>query len=214
MTEPNETTKAEVNDLDATADEELFLPEEDEEASGGAEPMDGLAERLQELERERDEMKDRYLRKAADFENARRRHQKEKDDLHKYAAEKVLREMVSVLDDLERASAAAKGSKESADATGLSEGVDMVIRKFRSTLERFGVQGFASQGEVFDPNLHEALQRVEDASVPHNTIVQEFQRGYRLAERLLRPAMVIVAQGGPPVALESDAAIGDDEAGE
>jgi molecular chaperone GrpE len=213
MSEPVDSPRPETTD--ALEDEELFLP--DDEPS----TIDANEEKLRAVEQERDEMRDRYLRKAADFENARRRYHKEKDDLQKYAAEKVLREMVSVLDDLERASAAARTGAESGEAAGLVEGVDMVLRKFTSTLERFGVTGYVSEGQPFDPNLHEAIQRIDDATVPHNMVVREFQRGYRIADRLLRPAMVIVAQGGgafvPPQTaqpadepLESLDAMGDD----
>lgn len=213
MSEPTE--KQETAEVE---EDDLFLPDEDEGTvvelvDESAAASSALEAEVEALRAERDELKDRYLRKAADFENARRRHQKEKDDMTRYAAERVLRDIVGVLDDLERAAVAARTAGDTPEsASSLREGVEMVIRKFSQTLERHGVSGFASEGHAFDPNLHEALQRVDDTSVPHNTVVREFQKGYRLHERLLRPAMVIVAQGGAAgaEALESPAAIDDD----
>lgn len=149
---------------------------------------------LEEARREAADFRDRYVRKAADLENARKRHLREREEVVRFGAEGVLREVVSVLDDLERALAHAR---EGGEDGALAEGVDMVVRKFQQVLERVNCRGFESVGERFDPNRHEALQQVEDASVPHNTVLKEFQRGYLLHDRLLRPAMVVVAQGGP-----------------
>lgn len=184
--------------------DELFLEIDDEgevSVPDDADAPDPAAEQIAALEAERDDLKERLLRKAADLENARRRHQTERENLQKYAAESVLKDMVSVLDDLDRAlDHLSKNAEGDERAATILEGVSMVQRKFVQTLERRQVTGFDAAGQPFDPNLHEAIQQVQDVSVPHNTIVQEFQRGYRLADRLLRPALVVVAQGGPAAA--------------
>jgi molecular chaperone GrpE len=152
---------------------------------------------------------DKLMRKAADYENLRRRHMKEKEELSKFAGESILKEFVPVLDDLDRALDHLQKSPN-ADVATLVQGVAMVQRKFVQTLERRGVTAIDCVGAQFDPQFHEAIQQVADASVPNNTIIQAFQRAYMLNERLLRPALVVVATGGPaPVAQES--AEGDDQ---
>ncbi|MFT6399287.1 MAG: molecular chaperone GrpE [Bradymonadia bacterium] len=206
-------TAADDSDQDSsagdTADEELdelFIEDDDEEDD---EEDDGIAAdpmqaRIDELEAELEAAKaeaaanhERLVRKAADLENARRRHQREKEDLAKYAAESVLKDVVPVLDDLQRAVDHATTS-EAGDMATLLEGLDMVSRKFEQTIARRGVKAVESMGKPFDPQFHEAIQQRPDDTVPHNTVVQEFQRGYTIHDRLLRPAMVVVAQGGPP----------------
>jgi molecular chaperone GrpE len=154
-----------------------------------------LGEQLAQAQEEVAAANERTLRKAADLENARRRHQREKDDLVKYAAESVLKDVVPVLDDLQRA-VQHLGTVAGVE-TSLVQGLEMVVRKFEQTLQRRGVVIVESVGKPFDPQVHEAIQQVHDESVPHNTVVQEFQRGCLLHDRLLRPALVVVAQGGP-----------------
>jgi molecular chaperone GrpE len=170
---------------------------------GGAsdtEPVDLVAARIAELQAEVEaaqaqskDAHERLLRKAADYENAKRRHQKERDDLTKFAAESVLKEIVPVVDDLERAIEHGQNTEDKS----FLEGVEMVRRKFVQALERRGVKAVDAVGHPFDPQYHEAIQQVEDPSVPNNTVVTAFQKGYLLHDRLLRPALVVVAQGGP-----------------
>lgn len=154
-----------------------------------------LREALAAAQQEAEDLRGRLLRKAADLDNARKRHVREREELQRYGSESALREVVSVLDDLERALGHAR---ESGEGGALADGVEMVVRKFQQVLERVGCRGFVSEGEPFDPNRHDALQQIEDASVPTGTVAREFQRGYFLHDRLLRPAMVVVARGGPP----------------
>jgi molecular chaperone GrpE len=170
------------------------------EASSAEAPVDLVAARIAELkealeasEAQAKEAHERLLRKAADYENAKRRHQKERDDLTKYAAESVLKEIVPVVDDLERAIEHGQNTEDKS----FLEGVEMVCRKFVQALERRGVKAVDAVGHPFDPQYHEAIQQVEDPSVPNNTVVTAFQKGYLLHDRLLRPALVVVAQGGP-----------------
>jgi molecular chaperone GrpE len=163
------------------------------------------ADQVAALTAERDEMKDRMLRVAAEFENWKRRARKEQDDAENKAREAVLRDMLDVIDNLERAVGAfGEGSPAGAgapktgaappqDTAAVLKGVGLVLRLFQSKLERYQVKSFAARGEPFDPRIHEAISKVATADVPPNAVAVELQRGYRIGERLLRPAMVSVA---------------------
>jgi molecular chaperone GrpE len=142
---------------------------------------------------------DLYLRARADLENYRKRAQREKEDLSRFANENLLREILPVVDNLERALEHAR--QGDGGNGGLLQGVEMTLGQFQRVLEKFGVTPLRSVGEPFDPARHEALGQVESAECPPNTVVQELQRGYLLNDRLLRPAMVMVAKA-PPVAAE------------
>ena len=190
-------------------DDDLFLPpdgEESEEDDAVEEPLsveDQLRADLEKSHAKVAELKDSLLRKAADLQNQRRRHDREKADFRKFATETVLKDVVVVLDDLDRAFGALDGSE--VVEKGLIDGVRMVHKKFQSTLEKHGVVKIESLGKQFDPQVHEALQQLDDPSVPNNSVAQEFQCAYTLNGRLLRPALVVVAKGGPePVIVDSD----------
>lgn len=133
---------------------------------------------------------DLYLRERAELENYRKRMQREKEDLARFANENLLREMLPILDNLERAVAHADQEQEG----GLLEGVQMTLEQFRKTLERFGVVPVVAIGEPFSPDFHEAMGQMESSEHAPNTIVQEMQKGYTLNERLLRPALVMIAK--------------------
>lgn len=148
-----------------------------------------------ELETSREEAKknwDLYLRERADLENFRKRAQRDKEELARFANEKLLREFLPVLDNLERAVDHARQDKGSGN--GLLEGVEMTLNQFQRILEKFGATPFESVGTAFDPSRHEAIGQLESVDHPPNTVAQELQRGYLLHERLLRPAMVMVAK--------------------
>lgn len=224
-----EEREGEVDDADDVDElHALFIDDaedaEDDGADGEVAPVDAAADelsaRVEELERELAEAREavaanheRLVRKAADLENARRRHQREKDDLTKYASESVLKDMVPVLDDLRRA-LEHWGNGDQSDGATLVEGLEMVARKFEQMLARRGVTAVDAKGQPFDPQYHEAIQQVDDDSVPHNTVVQEFQRGYVIHNRLLRPALVVVAQGGPIAEASGDESEAEDAPGE
>ncbi len=140
-------------------------------------------ETLEKLKEEHD----RYLRAAADLENYRKRAQKEKEEIQKFAIERLLKDLIPVVDNLERALAAA------AKDDPLSGGVRLVLRQMEDTLGRFGVKAFSAMGQPFDPRLHEALMSVATADSPPGTVVMEHGRGYLLNDRLVRPAIVGVA---------------------
>ncbi|MGK2944377.1 MAG: nucleotide exchange factor GrpE [Desulfuromonadales bacterium] len=145
---------------------------------------------------------DLYLRERADLENARKRHQREKEDALRYANDRLLKEMVPVLDNLERAVAHAEQAGD--NNQGLLEGVNMTISQFRKALEDFGVKPINAIGADFDPNLHQAMGHIESAGQAPNTVVTEFQKGYLLHDRLLRPSLVMVAKSPTGPASGSD----------
>jgi molecular chaperone GrpE len=145
---------------------------------------------------ERDEMRDRMLRVAAEFENWKKRSRKEQTDAVASARESVLRDMLEIADNLERASGAqAKSGDGVVDGAAVMKGVSLVLRLFQQKLERYEVKPFEVTGQPFDPRVHEAVSRVESADVPSGAVAAELQKGYRVGERLLRPALVSVSTG-------------------
>jgi len=154
-------------------------------------------QRIAALEAERNELKDRWLRLAAEFENWKKRARKELTDAEGKARETVLKDMLDVIDNLERATSAQAQStgNGSVDPAAVLKGVNLVLRLFQQKLERYEVRAFDAQGQPFDPRLHEAISRVENAEVPAGAVAVELQKGYRVGDRLLRPAMVSVSTG-------------------
>jgi molecular chaperone GrpE len=134
---------------------------------------------------------ERFLRAAADLENYKKRAAKEREEIQRFGIEKVLKDLLPALDGLDRALAAAKADDP------LVEGVRLVKAAFEAALAKHGVQGFSALGAPFDPVSHEALMQVPTADQPPGTVVLEHARGFRLNERLLRPAMVGVAIAPP-----------------
>jgi len=164
-----------------------------EEAVPGGTPLpeqDALAAERDRLLREKLELEDKVLRLRADFENFRKRANREKANLIQYGNEALLRDLLPLIDNLERA--LSLGNPEG--ALGLfREGVEMVLAEIHKTLAKYGVGVMETLGKEFDPNLHEAMQRVETDQVAPQTVVEEFQKGYEFRESLLRPAKVAVA---------------------
>ena len=138
-------------------------------------------------------MKDRMLRVAADFENWKKRARKEQTDAVATARESVLRDMLEIADNLERAQA--QSGDGAVDGAAVMKGVSLVLRLFQQKLERYEVKPFEVTGQPFDPRVHEAVSRVESAEVPSGAVAAELQKGYRVGERLLRPALVSVSTG-------------------
>src|SRR3954470_12729810 len=176
--------------------------------TGGAAPELPAAtpeERLAALTAERDEMKDRMLRVAAEFENWKKRARKEQTDAVNEARERVLKDMLEVIDNLERAVAMQSGGNGTVDGPAVLKGVDLVLRLFKQKLERYEVRPFEATGQPFDPRVHEAISRVEHPEIPPGAVAIELQKGYRVGERLLRPALVSVSSGnGKPVVPPSE----------
>jgi molecular chaperone GrpE len=154
-------------------------------------------ERTAALQAERDEIKDRMLRIAAEFENFKKRARKAESDAVAEARERVLKDMLEVVDNLERATGAQAqaGGNGAVDAAAVVKGVNLVLRVLQQKLERYEVRPFDAQGQPFDPRLHEAISRVE-SDVPAGAVAAELQKGYRVGDRLLRPALVSVSTGG------------------
>jgi molecular chaperone GrpE len=146
--------------------------------------------RLKELEAETADLKDKLLRKQADFENFRKRMLRERDDAARYANAALLSDIIGIIDDFERAIASAKEAK---DFAVFLTGVTMIEKQLVELLEtRWGLRRFTSVGEVFDPNKHEAVLRVEGPADSVPTVVEDYQKGYFLHERVLRAAKVKV----------------------
>jgi molecular chaperone GrpE len=148
-----------------------------------------LEAKLAAAEKEKKENWDRYLRAAADLENLRKRQKRDSDEARYEAKVKVLKEMLPVVDNLERAIEHAI----QAGSNPIVEGVQLVLRQFQTAFERLDVLPVDAAGQPFDPNLHEAISQ-QESDAPPGTIVQVLQRGYRMGERLLRPALVVVAK--------------------
>jgi len=162
-----------------------------------APPTDG--ERIALLEAEKADMRDRMLRIAADFDNWKKRSRKDLTDGEARAKESVLRDFLEIADNLERATASWKDDKEAkeSDVKSVRDGVELVLRQFRSKLERYQVKVIEALGQPFDPRYHEAISQAPSADAKAGSILHELQKGYLIGEKLLRPAMVVVAAAPP-----------------
>lgn len=156
-----------------------------------APPADGgLEAKIAGLEKDKKDNWDRYLRAAADLENLRKRQKREIDDAKLESKGRVLKEMLPVVDNLERA---IEHATAQAGTNPIVEGVQLVLRQFLTAFERLEVTPVEAAGQPFDPNLHEAISQ-QDSDAPPGTVVQVLQRGYKSGDRLLRPALVVVAK--------------------
>ncbi|MCC6217637.1 MAG: nucleotide exchange factor GrpE [Polyangiaceae bacterium] len=162
-------------------------PSREGEVARGRSVEDELAAAKGEVARIRDQL----LRTAADFDNFRKRSRREAQDADRHGREDLLRELLPVFDNLERAAAHAEGQ---VDATALGDGIRMVLRQFRDTLSRLDIHRVATVGQAFDPSTMEAIQHQESTEHPPGHVAAEVQPGYRLGDRLVRPAMVVVAK--------------------
>ncbi len=181
----------------------------DPEALPAAKEEEGLREKLKETQMQLEmsqklaretmerlkETHDRLLRTAADLDNYKKRAAREREEVARFGIEGLLRDLLPVLDNFDRALEHAKTSHSFDD---LLKGLDLTRKAFEDTLGKRGVKGFTSLGQAFDPAKHEALQQVESADVPPGTVVQELVRGYTLHDRLTRPAAVVVSRAPPP----------------
>ena len=171
---------------ETTPDEGVLAPD-----TSGPDARDERDERIKALEKEQKDTYERLLRTAADLDNFRKRARKDAEEARLKSREEVLREILPVIDNLERALVAA------GDATGpIVDGVRIVLRQFQSALDRFDIKPFVAVGQPFDPTKHEAISQVASTEHPPGTVAVEMQRGYMIGERLLRPALVAVAK--PP----------------
>jgi molecular chaperone GrpE len=180
------------------------------EAASEARPEETAADVEAKLRQENAELKDRLLRALADMENLRKRTEREVADARTYGISSFARDVLSVADNIQRAlDATGEDWKKHADEAGraLFEGVELTERDLLKALERHGVRRVDPLGDRFDPNLHEAMYEVPDNKVPAGTVVQVLQSGFTIGDRILRPARVAVAKGGPkprPDAAQND----------
>ena len=193
---------------DAAADEERAVPEAGNDSAAAAD-AESLQKKLAMLEAQLEESfkraretgdrlkdtHDRLLRTAAEFDNFRKRAVKEKEDVQRFGIERLLKDFLPVMDNLERA----LDHAEQHEPRQVIQGVRLVQKLFESTLAKHGVVGFSALGKPFDPGLHEALMQ-QDSDEPAGTVVSEMARGYKLNERLVRPAAVVVAKPRTPPA--------------
>jgi len=192
VTEPKEDAPTQRSEEPEAASEAEPAPvaaeAEADSASKAAEPEpDPLAAAQEEVKRIRDQL----LRTAADFDNFRKRSRREVSDANERGREEILKELLPVFDNLERAADHAKGATE---MSALVDGIDLVIKQFVDTLAKIGVDKLDARGQAFDPAVHEAIQQLETDEVPPGSVAYQVQPGYKMGGRLVRPCMVVVAK--------------------
>lgn len=186
-------------EIDQQVDITELVEEEQTSQGEGAEAQEKL--RLSELEQvkaklaekemEAEENREKLLRAQADLENYKKRILREKAELFNYRHEELIKELLPILDNLERA---IENAKNSQDCSALIEGIELTWKQFINCLEKFGVKSISSLGEKFDPGLQEAMSQIESKDHAPNTVIEELQRGYLLKDRLLRPSLVVVSR--------------------
>jgi molecular chaperone GrpE len=148
--------------------------------------------KLKEAAEKTEELSGNILRLQADFENSRKRLEREKQDFVKFANEGIILELLNVLDDLERSVSLAETHKE--DLTAFLKGVEMILAHLYEMLKEYGLKPIDAEGKIFDPHYHEALVQVDNKDLPEHTVVEELQKGYLLNERVIRTAKVKVSK--------------------
>lgn len=174
--------------------EEAVSDDADPAAATGPQPVEAAVDTSTAdaaLRDENQQLKDRYLRTLADFDNLRKRTEREKADFFKYALGGVLKDILPVLDNFDR------GLEHAEEGDDFHKGMLLIYKQLFDVLQKHGLKPIDESNVHFDPNIHEAVVREEDSSVPSHTVTAILQRGYFLHDRLLRPALVKVAVGGP-----------------
>ena len=143
-----------------------------------------------ELQKKFDALNNQYLRLAADFDNYRKRQEHEREELLKFGTENALKKMIEVLDNFERGKKALEGVE---DCQKVKESFDLVHKQTIEALKKLGLEEIEAQGKEFDPNFHEAVMQTPSAEHPEHTVINELQKGYKLGDKVLRPALVNVA---------------------
>nr|WP_290911802.1 nucleotide exchange factor GrpE [Anoxybacillus sp.] len=174
---------------DPTTEETVQTEQETKEEQN--EELEKAKAQIAELQNKLQEMEQRYLRLYADFDNFRRRTKLEFEAAEKYRAQSLVTDLLPALDNFERA---LKVEVEDEKAKSILQGVEMVYRSLVDALKKEGVEAIESVGKPFDPHVHQAVMQVEDSNYEPNTVVEEFQKGYKLKDRVIRPAMVKVNQ--------------------
>jgi molecular chaperone GrpE len=184
-----------------------------EETNGGASAVQAeieeLRQKVKELEEENSQLKDQYLRKQADFENFRKRMFREKEEAIKYANSNLLSDLITIIDDFERA---IKAGAEATDVESFRAGIEMIEKQFTGMLERkYGLKRFDSEGEEFDPEKHEAINTEESKEHKTSIVLEDYQKGYLLHDRVLRHAKVKVSVPVTENEIENDKNNGGEE---
>lgn len=192
--EENDVPEESPGDLEDMSEEVPGVVDESPQETG--DPEGAPETTVTDAENEARENYDRYLRVSAEFDNYKKRAAREKEEFRKYALEAVFREMLTVVDNLERA--LHSSGSENGQVSGLVEGVDLTLKELLRIFEKFGVEPKDALQKPFDPNFHQAVMQQEADGVPENTVISEIQKGYTLNGRLLRPAMVVVSKSAPP----------------
>jgi molecular chaperone GrpE len=192
MVNSNDTdhTPEEKPDMDAVATEQASDDNEEEQAPVEQNELELLKEELAAAQAKADENWDLALRAKAETDNARRRATIDVENAHKYSVEKLVNEFLPVKDSLELG----LNASENADVASLAEGMDLTLKMFESALAKCGVTMVDPKGEAFDPEKHQAMTMIEDANTESGKVIDVMQKGYLLNERLIRPAMVVVAK--------------------
>lgn len=150
-----------------------------------------LIEKVKEIQESADKNYDLFMRSVAEVENSKKRFQKEKSDLIKFSNESLIKQLLLVIDNLQKAISA---SQDENSVEAVREGIELTLKGLVDTLEKSGLAQVKAEGEPFDPNFHEAISEMEDNKVEPGTVIQVLQKGYTLNERLIRPAMVVISK--------------------
>jgi molecular chaperone GrpE len=185
--------KDEMADLEKTAEDQTDGPQESDGATAQESALVKLREQLELKDREAKDHYDRFLRQVAELENFKRRAARDRDEAIRFAKEDFVRDLLPIVDNLERAVMHAKGG---GNGKPLVDGVELVLKGLLDVLSKHGVEQITAVGQPFDPGKHEAMAQVESEKHQPNTVVEEHNKGYTLQDRLLRPALVSVAK--PP----------------
>ncbi len=156
--------------------------------------IEQLKKELDQIRKEAADEHDRLLRLSAEFENYKKRMNRQSDEFKKYANESLLKELLTVVDNLERAVSSTNGDRGAEREACLVEGVEMTLNEILKVFEKFNVRPIEAKGKPFDPVYHEAMMQQETDEYPENTVLNELQKGYMIHDRLLRPAMVVVSK--------------------
>ena len=177
------------------------VPPEEELTVIEGETENAFADEGARLTEELKEMSEKYLRLYAEFDNYKKRVNKDKEELLKYGQESLLYELLTVIDNLELA------LKHASDevSTGLIQGVEITYKELMKTLEKFGLTAVEAEGENFDPSVHHAMSQVERDDVDENIVVEEYRKGYKLKDKVLRPSLVSVSKKPPEDNRETEA---------
>ncbi len=180
-----------VNDVDETADSDLQAQVQELEEQAQDQQNDQMSDLLTQKEEEINDLNNRFMRLNADFQNFKKRVEKEKADVYQFGNEKMITDLLPILDNLERAYSST--NEESMASDVIAKGVEMVIKQFKEILKKHGVEEIQATGEEFDPNLHHAVMQEDHETYKSNRVIDVFQKGYTLNGKVIRASMVKVS---------------------